>query len=270
MTEHTYYSLSENPFQKQALRVTDSFQSHDHLEMLARLHFLKEVHGIGVFTASPGMGKSHALRCFFHALNKNLYHMHYICLSTVSVTEFYRQFCEQLGLDVPKGGKTTMFTSIKERIYYLYKEKRCPLILAIDEAQYLSSGILKDLKMLMNYQYDSLNCFTLILSGEPYLNNTLEKPIHEALKQRVTVHYNFAGLTPDEVTDYIFHKITVAGGSKTIISADALQTITGFCQGNPRMIDNLMTNALILGAQLEKQTMDSEIIMAAANAQILG
>ena len=46
---------------------------------------------------------------------------------------------------------------------YVNKEKRQPLLLAIDEAQYLNTGILNDIKMLMNYGYDSLNCFTLIL-----------------------------------------------------------------------------------------------------------
>lgn len=269
MLNHSYYGLSCNPFSKQTLQVKNSFLSADHKEMLARLNFLKDVNGIGVFTASPGMGKSFTLRCFQKTLNPNLYQMQYVCLSTVSVVDFYKQFCEQLGLDV-KVGKTVMFKAIQERIYYLFKEKRCPLILAIDEAQYLNAGILKDLKMLMNYQYDSLNCFSLILSGEPYLNHTLEKPINEALKQRITVHYNFTGLNPDEVTDYAHHKIVLAGGAKSILGQDALKTLTGFCQGNPRIIDNLMTNALILGAQLEKQTIDSEIIMAAANAQTLG
>jgi type II secretory pathway predicted ATPase ExeA len=195
--------------------------------------------------------------------------MYYICLSTISVIDFYKQFCELLGLDV-KVGKTVMFKAIQERIYYLYKEKRCPIILAVDEAQYLSAGILRDLKMLMSYQYDSLNCFSLIMCGEPHLNITLQKPANEALKQRVTVHYNFAGLNPDEVADYVFHKITLAGGAKSIVGPDAMQALTGFCQGNPRVIDNMMTNALILGAQLEKQVIDSETIMAAANAMVLG
>jgi type II secretory pathway predicted ATPase ExeA len=108
------------------------------------------------------------------------------------------------------GGKMVMFKALQERIYHLYKEKRCPLILAIDEAQYLNSGILKDLRMLMNYQYDSLNWFIVILSGEPYLNHTLQMPVNEVLKQYITVHYNFSGLSPDEVEKYIFHKIALA------------------------------------------------------------
>ena len=49
--------------------------------------------------------------------------------------------------------------------------------------------------MLMNYSYDSLNCFSLVLTGEPYLNHILEKQVHEALRQRITVHYNYEGLS---------------------------------------------------------------------------
>lgn len=194
--------------------------------------------------------------------------MQYICLSTISVADFYKQFCQLLGLDA-RGGKIVMFKAIQERIFYLFKEKRCPLILAIDEAQYLNASILKDLKMLMNFQYDSLNCFSMILSGEPYLNNTLDKPVNEALKQRIVVHYNFTGLSPDEAAGYIFHKIALAGGSKCIVAQDALSAIVGFAHGNPRIIDSLMSDALMLGAQLDKSAIDAEVILAAANAQAL-
>ena len=88
-----------------------------------------------------------------------------------------------------------MFEAIQKQLYYLFKEKRQPLILAIDEAQYLSTGILNDIKILMNHDYDSLNCFTLILCGEPHLNHILMKPVHEALRQRIVVHYNYGGLS---------------------------------------------------------------------------
>lgn len=264
----SYYGLSKNPFDKHFLKEQDAFLSKDHKEMISRLDFLKEARGIGVFTARPGMGKSYALRCFANQLNPSLYQMSYLCLSTVSVSDFYKQFCSLLGVDT-KGGKIAMFKVLQERIYYLYKEKRAPLVLAIDEAQYLSTGILKDLKMIMNHSYDSLNCFTLILAGEPYLNNILEKPVHEALKQRITVHYNFEGITDNEVSDYIYHKIQLAGGSKTIIEPSSISTVHSYAKGNPRLIDNLMIEALTLGAQLDKKSIDSEVMLAAVNNQSL-
>ena len=268
MSYKTFYGLSCNPFDKQSLNVKDTFESADQKAMMNRLSYLKDVRGIGVFTAAPGMGKSHCLRCFESSLNKSLYDMHYICLSTVSVGEFYKQLCEVLGLET-KGGKTIMFKAIQDRMFYLYKEKKQPLILAIDEAQYLGNPVLKDLKMLMNFSYDSVNCFTLILSGEPYLNNTLEKSIHEALRQRITVHYAFQGLNPDEVVAYVRHKLRLAGGADTLIGEDALSALTSYCHGNPRIIDNVMSDALVLGAQLEKTTIDSDVLLAAVNEQAL-
>jgi len=268
MLNNSFYGLSHDPFNK-SLNVKDFFDSNDYRQVIDRLNFLKDVNGIGIITAKPGMGKSFVLNCFNKSLNTNLYQMIYICLSTVSVAEFYKQLCDVLGLDT-NGGKTFMFKAIQERLFYLFKEKRCPLILAIDEAQYLNTGILNDLKMLMNYQYDSLNCFSLILSGEPRLNFTLEKPVHEALKQRITVHYNFKGLSPDEVSEYIYHKIALAGGADSILAPNAIPAINGFCHGNPRIIDNIMTGALMLGTQIKSQTIDAEVIMAAANAQVLG
>lgn len=264
-----FYGLSFNPFDKQQLREKDHFVSNDFNEMTNRLNYLKDVRGIGVFTARPGMGKSFALRCFAASLNPSLFHMEYICLSTVSVSEFYKQLCAVLGVS-DKGGKTGMFHSIKEQIHYLYKEKRQPLLLAIDEAQFLNTGILNDIKMLMNYDYDSVNCFTLILCGEPHLNDTLRKPVHEALRQRITVHYNYAGLTDAEVVEYISHKLSLASASKQVLDPAALSAIHSFTQGNPRIIDTLMTDALTLGAQQNKKVIDADIIRAVVESWHLG
>ncbi len=264
-----YYGLAFNPFDEQQVKEKDVFVSGDLSQMKGRLHYLKDVRGIGVFTARPGMGKTIALRCFAKELNPNQNHMEYICLSTVSVAEFYRELCEVLGVSL-KGGKPGRFHAIQEQVQYLYKEKRQPLLLAVDEAQYLNTAILNDIKMLMNYGYDSVNCFTLILCGESHLNNILRKPVHEALRQRITVHYDFSGLTEKEVPAYIHHKLRTAGGSPTLLDEAAMSSLNSLSQGNPRIIDNIMTDALTIGAQLDRQVIDAEVILSAVNNQQLG
>ena len=264
----SFYGLHYNPFDK-SLAEENHFESNDFLEMTHRLNYLKDVRGIGVFTAAPGMGKSYCLRCFTHSLNPNLYKVVYLCLSTISVGEFYKQFCSALGLP-EKGGKTGMFKAIQDYTYMMYKEKRSPLIVIVDEAQYLGTGILSDLKMLMNHNFDSLNCFSLILCGESYLNNTLRKPVHEALRQRITIHYNYNGLSDEEVKKYILHKLKCAGGTDSLIDNTAISAIHGYANGNPRMIDNAMTDALTLGAQLGHKVINSETILAAIDNQQFG
>lgn len=263
---NSFFGLTRNPFTKQGTSAKDYFPSRDFKEMHGALSQAKDVRGIAVFTSPPGAGKTFVLRAFSQELNPNLYNIAYICLSTISIAEFYKQFCAILGIP-PKGGKPGMFKAIQEQIWYLYKEKRQPLILVIDEAQYLNTAILNDLKMLMNYDYDSLNCFTLILCGESYLNNTLRKPVHEALRQRITIHYEFQGLSDDEVPAYVRHKIRSAGGSEQIIDKAAMSALNSMSQNNPRVIDNIMSDALEIARQMDKTTIDADVILAAVNHQ---
>jgi type II secretory pathway predicted ATPase ExeA len=263
-----YYGLSKNPFDKQSLSEKDAFVSKDFKETTDRLSYLKNIRGVGVFTASPGFGKTFALRCFAKGLDRNLHEVAYLCLATVSITEFYRQFCAALGIDAAHG-KPAMFRAIQDRLFHLFKEKKKPFLLILDEANELCSAILKDLKMLLNYDYDSVNCFTLVLAGEPHLNNILEKPIHEALRQRIVVHYSYTGLSDSETEQYLLHKLRIAGAAESILGDGTLPALIGYARGCPRLLDNIMNEALMLGAQLGKPALNTDLIMAAANSLAL-
>ena len=48
------------------------------------------------------------------------------------------------------------------------------------------------------------------------------------------------------------------GGSRSILGGDAVSAIHGYSEGNARKIDNLMTDALTIGAQQDKPTIDAE------------
>jgi len=159
-----FYALTFNPFEK-STPVKTAFMSKDHTEMQNRLLFLKNTRGIGLFTAPPGMGKTYALRCFAETLNPNISQMVYTCLSTISVTEFYRQMCVQLGLETVCR-KTEMFKRIQERVRSLLKEKHKTLMVAVDECQYLNTDILRDFKLLTNQEFDSMDCFALVMIGQ--------------------------------------------------------------------------------------------------------
>ena len=105
-----FYGFSLNPFDKNFITAKDAFASRDHKEAVARLNYLKDTRGIGVLTARAGMGKSFALRCFASSLNPALYQAAYICLSTVSVTDFYQQLCHVLQVE-PSSRKTEPMTA---------------------------------------------------------------------------------------------------------------------------------------------------------------
>jgi len=54
-----------------------------------------------------------------------------------------------------------------------------------------------------------------------------------------------------------------------MLDGAALSALTTYCKGSPRIIDNVMTAAMIAGAQNNKTTIDSEVMLAAINEQSL-
>ena len=90
------------------------------------------------------------------------------------------------------------------------------------------------------------------------------------MKHFASVHYNYQGLSDEEAVAYIIHKLECAGAARTIIDEAAMRAVAGHAHGNPRLIDNIMNDAVTIGAQTNKTTIDTEVILAAVNNQNLG
>lgn len=258
-----FYGMSFNPFDK-GLKEKDAYASKDLKEMISRLEYLDKTRGLAVFTAFSGSGKTFALRCFSKKLNANLTKVIYLSFSTITTTEFYRQLSMALGLEV-FAKKSDMFKNIQSYLENMLNDKRIHYIIVLDEAQYLSNDILKDFKMLMNFFMDSKDCFSLVLIGQPFLNNILEKQIHESLKQRIVINYEFEGLSESEVKEYIESRLSLVEASNKIIDENAISALHGCCYGSIRKLNSIITKALLIGAQHKKTSIDTDIIMAASN-----
>ncbi len=258
-----FYGMRLNPFDK-GLPSKDAYKTLDMEQMQGRLEHLKAHPGIGLFTAPPGMGKTFALRCFSDTLNPNLVRFCYICLSTVSASEFYRQLCTALGLEASHR-KTVMFQRIQEYLYSLSTAKNVHCMVCLDEAQYLNSDILRDLKMLCNFCMDSKNCFSLILLGQPVLANLMMRQTNEALRQRICVHYSFRGISEEEAGRYVDDRMALSGAASGIFGQDAITTAYGSCNASLRQLNLILTKALTIGAQNSRQNIDPDIILAAVN-----
>jgi general secretion pathway protein A len=258
-----FWGMEFNPFDKY-IHEKNAFLSNDFKQATARLEHLKNVRGIGLFTGYSGTGKTFTLRCFASSLNSNLYKVAYIPLSTVTVMEFYRSLAFSLDLD-PSSKKVDLFKSIQERIVNLSKDKRIVPVIIIDEAQYLKTDVLNDIKILLNFDMDSKNHLIFILNGQPVLNNILSKQVHEALKQRIVIHYNFDGITKTEIKEYLLSRLQLAGIHESIFNENAFEAIYSCCNGSTRKLNTIVEKCLIIGAQRNSRMIDTEIVMFAQN-----
>lgn len=99
--------------------------------------------GIGILTGEPGCGKSFCLRCFTSSLNKSLYKVIYIPITTLTVKEFYMALCD--GLIIAPAYKKVK--QIQEDICS-YSSKNITPVIIIDEVQFLSNSILDDFRLM--------------------------------------------------------------------------------------------------------------------------
>lgn len=261
------YGLENNPFLKNATE--KYYESSDYKETIYRLNYLKDVKGFGVITGDPGKGKTTIIRAWSKTLNRSLFKVIYIPLSTLTVMEFYRTLASELGLE-PCFQKNRNFKAIQEEINRLTSDKRVTPVIIIDEANYLKSATLNDLKILFSFEMDSKDKAIILLVGLPLLNNTLNLTVHEPLRQRIAISYNLGGFNKGETKEYIKTKLKSAGCVLDILSENAYEAIANSSNGIAREIDRIVNRSMMLGDVQKKEVIDSEIVMKAYEDLLLG
>lgn len=262
------FGLEYNPFIKSTKHET-VIETSEYKEVVYRLDILLRTRGFGLITGTAGKGKTTVVRSWAKALNPSLYKVIYITLSTVTVNDFYRHLAEQLGLE-PRFRKVDNFKIIQDEITRYAVEKRIVPVIIIDEANYIKTGILNDLKMLFNFEMDSRDRTVVLLTGLPTLNNTLRLVAHEPLRQRITMNYHLEGLNKDEAKDYIQSKLREAKAHMGIFSESALEAIVNTAGGIARVINKICDACLLIGHNKGLNEIDNDIVMLAINETELG
>lgn len=252
------YGLEYNPFLKGDHNPT--IVTSQYREVQSRMNYLLQIRGFGLITGQPGTGKTTAIRNWIGSLNSAAYKTVYISLSTLTVMEFYRVLAEELGYE-PTYRKAENFRIIQQAINRYVIEKRMTPIIILDEANYLKNATLNDLKILFNFEMDSINKAVILLTGLPQLNTTLRLAAHEPLAQRITTNYELKPLGKEETISYINEKLKEAGSHMEVFEKNALEAIAGASNGVPRMIDKISNQALMIGNVINQNIITSETIM---------
>ena len=92
-----HFALTRHPFSNE-IDVDDLYPSRSMTELEMRLGYLFDLRGIGLVTGEPGSGKTTVTRRVTSALNKGLYRVVYVPLSTGNVMDLYKSIAWALGL----------------------------------------------------------------------------------------------------------------------------------------------------------------------------
>ena len=138
------------------------------------------------------------------------------------------------------------------------------VVIIVDEAQNMDPDVLEELRVFSNINADKYQVLQIVIVGQPELREVLQKQELRQFAQRVVVDYHIDTLNHDEVRDYIHHRIKVAGGQPDIFTECAIESISNFSGGIPRLINSIADMALVYGYADQKNTISSELVNAVA------
>jgi type II secretory pathway predicted ATPase ExeA len=119
----------------------------------------------------------------------------------------------------------------------------------LDDAHFLPSEALDEIRMLSNLVRNGKWCAHLVLTGTSLLEESLHTAQMESFQQRIAARCYLEPFRREETVGYIRQSISRANGQvEEIFTADALARVHELTRGIPRLINQVCDHALLLAA----------------------
>lgn len=243
---HAFYGFRESPF-----NITPDprflFFSRRHREAYDHLLFgIRERKGFIQLTGEVGAGKTTLCRALLEDLGPDT-RTALVLNPSLSGIQLLRSILRELGLSYRGNDR---MRCLDELNLFLLQELAAgrDVVVIIDEAQDLSFELLEQVRLLSNLETDQRKLLQIVLLGQNELRDKLDQRRLRQLRQRITVRYHLGALTLRETTDYVRHRLHVAGAADPdLFSALAIARLHLYARGVPRLINAACDKALLAG-----------------------
>jgi MSHA biogenesis protein MshM len=197
-------------------------------------------------TGEVGTGKTLICRKLLNELPDHFVAA-YIPNPYLTPVELRRAVASELNVALTDHTDQQEFTQrIQQKLIRIHQENK-GVVLIIDEAQALPVESIEALRLITNLETETRKLLQVVLFGQPELNDKLALPELRQLKQRVTFSYNLQLMDPDQVYQYVQHRMTVAGYRGTdLFDRKCCSLLFKASKGTPRIVNVLCHKALML------------------------
>lgn len=259
-----YFGFREKPF-----NVTPDprflFENESYQEAYANLLYgIRERKGFVILTGEAGTGKTTLLRRIMDSF-EDTFRFVFFYNTTLSFEELLDHIFTELHLDPHSvDGRLKKIQALNHFLIAQLKQGGTVALL-IDEAQNLSDEVLENLRLLSNLETAQEKLLQIVLVGQPELEKKLSQPQLRQLKQRIITWSQLNHLKENEVGPFLISRLRRAGyEGPSLFTEEAIQRITLYSKGIPRLINVICDNALLLTYAASQRMVSATLIEEAA------
>jgi type II secretory pathway predicted ATPase ExeA len=215
-----------------------------------------------VITGEIGIGKTTILNKIYSDLGDSLL-LARLAHTTLSPVELLQATLLAFQQPVETNQKLFLLEQIRLFLIEQYHQNN-HVIIAIDEAQNLCVNTLEELRLLTCIDSNDRKLLTVVLVGQPDLNDLIDLDRLANLRQRTRLRQHLDSLTAADTMKYLRHRLAVAGGSfDNLFAPGTANLIYRVTLGNPRLINTLCDTAMMACAVEKTKTVTHEILQEA-------
>jgi type II secretory pathway predicted ATPase ExeA len=223
------------------------FDSTSQREAWHALRMWLEVKGIGLLTASTGMGKSITVRRFCSDLDEARYRVWRFGQAPMTPNGFLRSLSRVLELPVRRH-TADLFDAVRTHLLTFAETHGLHPVLVLDDGEGMRADCLDLLRRLTAWDLDAEDRLSVLLVGTEDLLATLRRADLASLRSRLTYARQLRPFSLEDTRNYVRHQLRQAGSAGEVLSDEAVRELYAVAQGAPRATNQVALQAMIQAA----------------------